>query len=94
MKRLLFGIVFGFVVSMIACADNFKAPTRSSGSVEYTDTTTTHTYEIKETKFPVFKSKNGAFYIWKTSSKTGKQYKYYLPKEIQIAMGREYPENK
>ena len=94
MKKFTLTLLLALLVSVVACADNFKAPTRASKSVEYTDTTTTHTYEIKENKFPVFKSKSGAFYIWKTSSKTGKQYKYYLPKEIQIAMGREYPEDK
>lgn len=84
---LLFAIA-SFFGAYSAKADNFKAPTRTS--VEYTDTTTTHTYEIKDIKYPVFKSKSGAFYIWKISKKTGKQYKYYLPKEIQEKMGRKY----
>ena len=55
-----------------------------------TDSTTTDTYTISSIKYPVFKSKSGAFYIWKTSKKTGKKYKYYLPKDIQIQMGRVY----
>ena len=59
-------------------------------SVINTDSTTTDTYTISSIKYPVFKSKSGAFYIWKTSKKTGKKYKYYLPKEIQIQMGRVY----
>lgn len=59
-------------------------------SVINTDSTTTDTYTISSIKYPVFKSKSGAFYIWKTSNKTGKKYKYYLPKDIQIQMGRVY----
>ena len=59
-------------------------------SVVNTDSTTTDTYTISSIKYPVFKSKSSAFYIWKTSKKTGKKYKYYLPKDIQIQMGRVY----
>ena len=59
-------------------------------SVVNTDSTTTDTYTISSIKYPVFKSKSGAIYIWKTSKKTGKKYKYYLPKDIQIQMGRVY----
>ena len=59
-------------------------------SVVNTDSTTNDTYTISSIKYPVFKSKHGAFYIWKTSKKTGKKYKYYLPKDIQIQMGRVY----
>lgn len=59
-------------------------------SVTNTDSTTTDTYTINSVKYPVFKSKTGTFYIWKTSKRTGKKYKYYLPKDIQVQMGREY----
>lgn len=88
MKKLFAILLVVLSVSLTVGAENFKAPTRQS--VEYTDTTTAHTYEIKDIKYPVFKTKSGAFYIWKTSKKTGKQYKYYLPKEIQEKMGRKY----
>ena len=37
--------------------------------------------------------KTGAFYIWKVSKKTNKKYKYYLPKDVQKQMGREYKED-
>lgn len=77
-------------LSVIVSAENFKAPTRNTNKEIFTDTTTTHTYEIKEVKYDVYKTKRGAYYIWKTSKKSGKMYKYYLPKEIQIAMGRKY----
>ena len=89
MKKILLAIalLLSFGISQ---ADNFKAPEKTRKSVVFTDTTTTHTYEISEIKYPVFTTKNGAFYIWKTSKKTGKKYKYYLPKDIQVQMGRKY----
>lgn len=84
-----------FILSLFMCiftltinAQNFVAPQKEK--VTYSDSTTTYTYQIKETKYKVFRSKSGAYYIWKKSSKTGKNYKYYLPKEIQIKMGRKY----
>lgn len=91
MKRFFLSLIMIGLLSLFAGADNFKAPERKQ-SVVFTDTTTNHTYEIKEIKYPIFKSKSGAFYIWKTSKKTGNQYKYYLPKEIQKQMGRQYKE--
>lgn len=86
---LIFILLIGLAVSV--SAKDYVAPTRQS--VEHTDSTTTDTYTIKNEKYNVYKSKSGAFYIWKTSKKTDKKYKYYLPKEIQKQMGREYKEN-
>lgn len=87
MKRILsiFVLLIGLTISV--SAKDYVAPKQS---VEYTDSTTTDTYTIKNEKYNVYKSKSGAFYIWKTSKKSGKKYKYYLPKEIQIQMGRKY----
>ncbi len=72
------------LTSLTTNAQAFKAPEHK------VDTTTTYTYEISSKVYRVFKSKSGAFYIWKHSSKTGRLYKMYLPKEIQIQMGRKY----
>lgn len=83
-------LIVALFVSLSVDAENFKAPNKQS--VEYTDSTTNHTYEIKDIKYKVYKSKKGAYYIWKTSSKTNKPYKMYLPKEVQIKMGRKYKE--
>lgn len=90
MKKNIISLLMVLFVSIAVSAENFKAPTK--GSVLFTDTTTNHTYEIKEMKYPVFISKSGAFYIWKTSNKTNKKYKYYLPKDVQKQMGRKYNE--
>lgn len=43
---------------------------------------TGYTYKIKDVIYPVYKSKRGSYYIERTSKKSGKEYKQYLPKEI------------
>lgn len=73
-------------ISLVVSAQAFKAPSHKV----FTDTTTTFTYEVDNSVHKVYKSKSGAFYIWKTSKKTGRLYKSYLPKEVQIQMGRKY----
>ena len=91
MKRVLSILILLVGLAVYVSAKDYIAPTRQS--VEYTDSTTTDTYTINNKKYNVYKSKSGAFYIWKTSKKTSKKYKYYLPKDIQIQMGRKYKEN-
>lgn len=91
MKRLIISLLLLVGLAITLGAKDYVAPTKQS--VEYTDSTTTDTYTIKSEKYNVYKSKSGAFYIWKISKKTGKKYKYYLPKEVQKQMGREYKEN-
>ena len=86
MKRVLSILILIVGLSVYVSAKDYVAPTRQL--VEYTDSITTDTYTIKNDKYNVYKSKSGAFYIWKTSKKTSKKYKYYLPKNIQIQMGR------
>ena len=87
--RRVFLIMLLLVGLSITVGAKDYVPTKRK-SVINTDSTTTDTYTISSIKYPVFKSKSGAFYIWKTSKKTGKKYKYYLPKDIQIQMGRVY----
>ena len=88
MKKLFALLLLVLSISVVAGADNFTAPTKEKSV--FTDTTTTHTYEIKNVKYDIFKSKSGAYYIWKTSSKTNKKYKYYLPKEIQTKIKQKH----
>lgn len=92
MKKIITIIAMLLFVALPSFAQNFVATEKTK--TVYTDTVTTYTYQIKDIKYPVFKSKTGAFYIYKTSSKTNKKYKYYLPKEIQIKMGRKYNTSK
>lgn len=91
MKKIIFPLMLAIGLSIFVSAKDYQAPAKQR--VEFADSTTTDTYTIKDEKFNVYKTKKGAFYIQKTSKKTGKKYKYYLPKEIQKEMGREYKES-
>ena len=54
------------------------------------DTKTKYTWEDKESnKYPIYITKKGACYVIKVSKKTGKEYKYYLPKDIQETIKKE-----
>lgn len=88
MKKFITMLVLSLYMAIPVNAQEFVAPSHSS--VAFTDTTTTYTYKMTDKTYKVFKSKTGAFYIWKMSKKTNKPYKMYLPKEIQIKMGRQY----
>lgn len=55
------------------------------------DTQTKYKWQDKEgNKYPVFMTKNGSYYVKRVSKKTGKEYKYYLPKEIQEVIKKEF----
>lgn len=65
--------------------DTFKVEQSTKAS----DTKTKYTWEDKQgNKYPIFITKRGACYVLKTS-KTGKEYKYYLPKDIQAQIKQE-----
>lgn len=66
--------------------DTFKVEQTTKAS----DTKTKYTWEDKEgNKYPIFITKKGACYVIRTSKKTGKEYKYYLPKDIQETIKKE-----
>lgn len=66
--------------------DTFKVEQTSKAS----DTQTKYTWEDKEgNKYPIYITKRGACYVLRTSKKTGKEYKYYLPKDIQEQIKKE-----
>lgn len=88
MKKLTLLLVMVLGVSLQASAQQFVAPTKHSAS--NVDSTTTYTYKMSSDIYKVYKSKTGVYYVWKTSKKTNKKYRMYLPKEIQIKMGRKY----
>lgn len=55
-----------------------------------TDVLTPYTWKDKNGKtYPIYISKKGACYIKRISKKTGKEYKYYLPKEVQEQIHKE-----
>ena len=41
-------------------------------------------------EYPIYISKTGSCYIVRTSKKTGKQYRKYLPKEISATIAKEF----
>lgn len=88
MRKLTLLLVMILGVSLQVGAQQFVAPTRRSTS--NIDSTTTYTYKMSDNIYKVYKSRTGAYYVWKTSKKTNKKYRMYLPKEIQIKMGRKY----
>ena len=54
------------------------------------DTQTQFTWQDKDGNiYPIYISKKGACYVIKVSKKTGKEYKYYLPKNIQETIRKE-----
>ena len=86
MKKIIVALIL-MIISVNFYAQEFVAPERT---IAKHDSTTTYTYKCPEKTYKVYKSRKGAFYIWKISKRTNKQYKYYLPKKIQTAMGRKY----
>lgn len=75
---------------------------KAKGSVSHKGDTivTTHLYETRDgKKYPIIIRKNtGRCYVWKTSGKTGKLYRYYIEeefsREIAKSMGVTYTEPK
>ena len=66
--------------------DTFKVTTTSVNQ----NTKTKFTWEDKEgNKYPIYITKKGTCYVLKTSKKTGKEYKYYLPQNIQETIKKE-----
>lgn len=65
---------------------------------QFTDTVTGYTYTIDKVEYPMYISKNGHCYIWKTSQRTGNKYKSYMSEEVSRAvcaeLKREYIETK
>lgn len=67
--------------------DTFKVEKTTSVNQ---DTKTKYTWEDKEgNKYPIYITKKGACYVIRVSKKTGKEYKYYLPKEVQEQIKKE-----
>ncbi len=54
------------------------------------DTKTKYTWEDKKgNKYPIFITKKGACYVIRVSKKTGKEYRQYLPKDVQETIKKE-----
>lgn len=55
---------------------------------------TPYTFTIKGKTYEVYKGAKGSYYIIRTSTKTGKDYRYYLPKDIQTMLKNKDNKNK
>ena len=59
-------------------------------TVKQTDSPSGYTWkDSKGNVYDIYISKKGSCYIIKTSRKTGKQYRQYLPKEVSSQIARE-----
>lgn len=77
--------VIGYA-DIVRNGDTFKVETTSVNK----DAKTKYTWEDKEgNKYPIFITKKGTCYVLRVSKKTGKEYKYYLPKNIQETIKKE-----
>lgn len=87
MKKIM--TLIAFMAISIACnAQMFEAPKKAQ--TVFTDTTTTFTYKTNKGEVcKVFVSKRGSYYYY-AKNKKGELKKYYVPKDIQIKMGRKY----
>ena len=86
MKKFII-ISFVILLGIIANAQVLKEGNTFKSNKEKTEVVeqkTSYEYEdSKGNKYPIYVSKRGSLYVIKTSKKTGKEYKYYLPKEMQ-----------
>ena len=80
MKKLILMVVMLIGLTSTGASKDYEAPTKPV----YTDTITGDRYIINHVAYNVYRTKNGAFYIWKDNRKT------YLPKKVQVNMGRIY----
>lgn len=87
MKKLVSIIAF-IATSLVANAQLFEAPKKAK--TEWKDSTTTFTYKTNKDEIcKVFVSRRGSYYYY-SKNKKGELRKYYVPKDIQIKMGRKY----
>ena len=71
---------------VVRYGDTFLVETTSVNQ----DTKTKYTWQDKDGNiYPIYISKKGACYVIKVSKKTDKEYKYYLPKDVQEAIRKE-----
>ncbi len=94
MKKAIFCLIMAIV-----CLSSYAQDVVREGKVFKAQTTQTTKSEDKQTeytwedskgnKYPIYISQRGACYIKRTSKKTGKEYKQYLPKEVQENIKKE-----
>lgn len=91
MKKIILCILLTLFCITISAEVKREGNTfRVEQTTKESDTKTQYTWVDKDGNvYPVFITKRGACYIFRTSKKTGKEYKQYLPKDIQETIKQE-----
>ena len=81
-------ILQGHAQSVTRQGNTFIQDSSKTRKVKDTPTLTKYTYKTSDGKtYPIYMSSTGKCFIIRTSSKTGKQYKQYLP-EVTKALSK------
>lgn len=87
--------IITLLVALIVSVAGYADVVRNGNVITVTKTTTyvnekqsigIYYQDAKGYQYPIYKSNKGKFYVIRTSWKTGKEYKYYLPKKLQQAL--------
>ena len=79
---LLFTYAISFAQDYTRDGNTFSAVSKTKAKSE--PVKTTYAWKDKNGQvYPIYKSSKGSFFIVKVSKKTGKEYRYYLPKSIK-----------
>lgn len=79
----IFAVLLGITAStQVVKEGNTFTQTKTEKVTEAKKTQFTY-QDSKGNKYPIYISSRGSLYVIKVSKKTGKEYKYYLPKETQ-----------
>ena len=91
MKKIILCLLLALFCITISAEVKREGNTfRVEQTTKESDTKTQYTWVDKDGNvYPVFITKRGACYIFRTSKKTGKEYKQYLPKDIQETIKQE-----
>lgn len=91
MKKIILCILLALFCITISAEVKREGNTfKVEQTTKESDTKTQYTWVDKDGNvYPVFITKRGACYIFRTSKKTGKKYKQYLPKDIQETIKQE-----
>lgn len=91
MKKLILCILLAlFCITINAEVKREGNTFKVEKTIKVNNTQTKYTWEDNEgNKYPIFITKKGTCYVFRTSKKTGKEYKYYLPKDVQETIKKE-----
>lgn len=90
MVALFMGVTISFAQSYTRSGNEFSSVKKERVSSSSKDAKTGYTWkDSKGNVYDIYISSRGSCYIIRTSSKTGKEYKDYLPKEVSEQIKKE-----